>query len=76
MKFVKTLVGFSIAMLFVLLLLLCIPVINIPVPRVVRQNTILRRFFAWECAETFETKFDETALRDYLQYRDSHRQID
>jgi hypothetical protein len=34
-----------------------------------RQNATMQRFFAWDCVEHFETKFDDSALRDFLAFR-------
>lgn len=64
---------FFICGLSLIMVLLFVPVVNVPIPRCVRQNPLLRKFFAWDCAEQFRTEFDETALRAYLQHK-NHRE--
>jgi hypothetical protein len=60
--------------LIAMLILLCIPMSNVPLPRSLRQNATLRKFFCWDEMEHFETNFDETALTAYLDFRKKHEQ--
>jgi hypothetical protein len=77
-SFMKSLLHFLLLTSFVvltgMLALLVIPSNNIPIPACVRQNAIMRQFFAWDCAEDFETKFDDQALRDYLAHNQKKRE--
>ncbi len=56
--------------------LLFIPMIDIPIPATVRKNPHIRRFFAWDCLETHETKFDQTALQAFLIHRKKNKEND
>ena len=68
--------GFLIFGVFVFLILLgffallCFPVMDIPIPATLRKNPHIRRFFAWDCLETHETKFDQTALKAFLNHKE------
>ncbi len=56
-------------LLFGVLILLCVPVLNVPIPRYFRQNNTLKRFFAWDGVDLYQDNFDETSLKQYLHYR-------
>ncbi len=59
-------------LLFCLFALLFIPICDIAVPACIRKNAIIRRFFAWDCLETNEVKFDQTALQKYLAHKNNN----
>ncbi len=63
---------FIFLVVFGFLILLFLPLIDIPIPASLRKNTHIRRFFAWDCLETHEVKFDQSALKEFLNHRDQH----
>jgi hypothetical protein len=69
LKVINHIILTCVFVLIVVLALLCVPVLNIPMPRTIRQNSVLQHFFAWDCAETFEINFNDSALRDYLAFQ-------
>ncbi len=63
---IGTIVFFLLLCLFALLF---VPVLDIGVPASLRKNAFIRKFFAWDCLETHETKFNQEALKQYLEHR-------
>ncbi len=68
--YIFVIASLGIFFLFCVLGLLCLPMLDFAVPTCLRKNQHIRRFFAWDCLETYEAKFDQTALKDFLRNRE------
>ena len=67
--FMATVVIFLLLLMFGLA---CVPLFDVPLPSLVRENHYLKKLFAWDCLENCE-QYDQESLMLYLKHRDKSR---